>query len=61
MKTFYESPEALRAAKQGHAEACRDLANTPRHLLDEGNPNHPMYDLHIFGYHHKDFMKRQMK
>ena len=59
MRTIYESQEALRAAKQGHAEACRELTNTPRHLLGEGNPNHPMYDLHIFGYHHEEFMKRQ--
>ena len=61
MKTFYESPEAMRAAKQGHAEACRELDNTPRHLLDEGNPNHPMYDNKIFGYNQEEFMKRQYK
>ena len=27
----------------------------------EGDPNHRSNDLHIFGYHYKDFMRRQYK
>lgn len=60
-QAVFDSPEALRIAKQGHAEACRKLDATPRHLLGEGNPNHPMYDLHLFGEHHETFMNRQYK
>ena len=60
-QAVFDSPQALRAAKRGHEEACRELANTPRRMLDEGNPNHPMYDLHIFGEHHETFLRRQHK
>lgn len=60
-QAVFDSPAALRAAKQGHLEACAELDATPRHLLDEGNPNHPRYDLHLFGEHHSDFMARQYK
>lgn len=60
-QAVFDSPEAIRAARQGHAEACAELARTPRHLLGEGDPNHPMYDLHIFGEHHETFMRRQYK
>jgi hypothetical protein len=27
----------------------------------ESDPNHPSYDLHIFGHHYKPFMERQHK
>ena len=60
-QSVFDSPEAIKVAKCGHAEACAELDRTPRHLLGEGNPNHPMYDLHIFGEHHEKFMKRQYK
>ncbi len=60
-QAVFDSPQAIRAAKQGHREACEELARTPRHLLDEGNPNHPRYDLHLFGEHHETFMARQHK
>ncbi len=50
-----------RMAKEAVEESIEELNNTPRHLLDEGNPNHPMYDLHIFGYHHEEFLKKQYK
>lgn len=53
------TPSALRAAREGHLEACRELNATPRELLGEGNPNHPRYDLHLFGEHHETFMSRQ--
>lgn len=58
-QAVFDSPQALKAAKQGHAQACQELADTPRHMLDEGNPNHPRYDLHLFGQHHETFMRRQ--
>ena len=61
LQSVFESPAALRAAKRGHEAACLELANTPRHLLGEGNPNHPMYDLQLFGEHHESFIKRQYK
>lgn len=48
-------------AKRICAEVGRKLDNTPRHMLDVGNPNHPSYDLHLFGEHHEDFIKRQYK
>jgi len=60
-QAVFDSPQAIRVAKQGHREACEELARTPRHLLDEGNPNHPRYDLHLFGEHHETFMARQHK
>lgn len=60
-QAVFDSPEAQRVARQGHAQACRELADTPRHLLNPGNPNHPQYDLHIFGEHHQLFMRRQYR
>lgn len=60
-QAVFDSPEAQRAARQGHAQACRELADTPRHLLSSGNPNHPQYDLHLFGEHHQTFMQRQYR
>lgn len=58
-QAVFDSPQALKVAKEGHRLACEQLARTPRHLLDEGNPNHPRYDLHLFGEHHETFMARQ--
>lgn len=43
-QSVFESKDAIRAAKAGHKLACDELNATPRHLLNEGNPNHPMYD-----------------
>lgn len=58
-QAVFDSAFARRAAREGHAAACAELARTPRHLLDESNPNHPRYDLHLFGEHHATFMARQ--
>lgn len=58
-QAVFDSPAALRAAREGHKLACAELAATPRHLLNEGNPNHPSHDLHLFGEHHETFMARQ--
>ena len=59
-QAVFDSPEAIRAAKQGHAQAVRELAMTPRHLLDPGNPNHPdNFTSKLFGYDEAEFMAKQ--
>lgn len=60
-QAVFDSPEATKVAKEGHRLACEELAKTPRHLLGEGNPNHPMYDLHLFGEPVEQFLKRQYR
>jgi hypothetical protein len=60
-QAVFESKDAIRIAKAGHKLACDELNATPRHLLSEGNPNHPMYDQKIFGYDADEFMSRQFK
>lgn len=60
-QAVFDSPEARRAARAGHREACQQLDRTPRHLLDEGNPNHPRYDLQLFGQSATTFMARQYR
>ena len=47
-QAVFDSPEALKVAKRGHAEAVRELAATPRNKLSPGNPNHPRFDLQLF-------------
>lgn len=59
-QAVFDSKEARRIQAAGHAEACRELEFTPRHMLDEGNPNHPMYDT-IFGYDRDEFLSKQYK
>lgn len=60
-QSVFDSPEAIRCAKLGHLEACNVLERTPRHMLDEGNPNHPMYDNTLFGHNEQDFMAKQYR
>ena len=60
-QAVFDSPDALRAAREGHRLACQDLARTPRHLLDPGNPNHPDYDHRIFGYTVPDLLAKQYR
>jgi len=60
-QSVFDSPEALRAAREGHRLACEDLARVPRHLLDPGNPNHPRYDDRIFGYTVPDLLAKQYR
>jgi hypothetical protein len=57
----FDSAEALRVARAGHNQACEALDRTPRHMLDEGNPNHPRYDLQLFGQPADQFMARQYR
>ena len=59
-RTIFDSPEALRMASRAIKEATDELDQTPRHLQDKGNPNHPQYDT-IFGYEREAFMARQYK
>jgi hypothetical protein len=60
-QSVFDSPEAIAVARRATREATEELARTPRHLLDEGNPSHPRYDLHLFGQPAKEFMQRQYK
>lgn len=60
-QSVFESKEAMRCIRAGHKQACDDLDATPRHLLSEGNPNHPMYDKKIFGYDAAELMARQYR
>jgi hypothetical protein len=60
-QAVFDSPEALRSQAAGHKLATDELNRTPRHMLDEGNPNHPRYDLHIFGIPADDLMAMQYR
>ena len=42
----------------GHKKAVDELNNTPPHMLDASNPNHPLND-GIFGYETQDFISKQ--
>lgn len=54
-----ESDPAWKArASQAMRQARDDLDRIPRHMLDTGNPNHPMHD-GIFGYDRHVFMAKQ--
>lgn len=50
-----------KTVRAGHIKACAELDATPCHILSEGNPNHPNYDLQLFGMNHADFMARQYR
>jgi len=60
-QAVFDSADALRIARQATREATAALDRTPRHLLDQSNPNHPDYDLHLFGVPAAEFMARQYK
>lgn len=60
-QAVFDSPAARKAAREGHAQACRELEATPRHKLDKSNPNHPDYDLKLFGYDAKEFLAKQYR
>jgi hypothetical protein len=59
-QSVFDSKEARRVQAAGHKQAVEELERTPRHLLDDGNPNHPMYD-QLFGYDREEFMAKQYK
>jgi hypothetical protein len=60
-QAVFDSKEALRVAREGYRQACDELDRTPRHLLDEGNPNHPRYDRKLFGYDEQEFLAKQYR
>jgi hypothetical protein len=60
-QTVFDSKDARKAARDGHRQACAELERTPRHMLDEGNPNHPNYDAKLFGYDVAEFLAKQFK
>lgn len=55
----FESFEATSHYRQAHNNACKDLEKKDRYSLDEGNPNHPIYDNKLFGYAVDEFLKKQ--
>jgi hypothetical protein len=63
-QAVFDSPQALKAAREGHRQACEELeaqfqAGGP---FDEGNPNHPMYSTKLlFGYPEKVFLAKQYR
>jgi hypothetical protein len=61
-QAVFDSKEAIKVARAGHAQACRELDNTPRHLLDPSNPNHPdNFHTKLFGYEETEFMAKQYR
>ena len=62
MCPVFDNPAANRIAKIVTEQAKRELDQTPRHLLDPGNPNHPdNFYVNFFGYVQKSFMSKQYK
>lgn len=59
-QSVFDSPDAIRVSKRAHREACEELVRTPVHLLNVGNPNHPIHD-GLFGYATADFLAKQNK
>lgn len=57
-QSVFDSKEARRVAAAGHKQACDELDRMHPSDLDEGNPNHPMYD-QLFGYDRAEFMAKQ--
>lgn len=60
--SIYDSKEARKAQKAGHADACRDLdakfaAGGP---FDLGDPNHPMHT-ELFGYTEAELLAKQYR
>lgn len=60
-QSVFDSLEARKVQRDAIRESTRELNATPLHLLDPSNPNHPDYDLQLFGMHYKAFMQMQYK
>ena len=52
-----------KTARKVYQEVCKELdeQHSRKVPVGEGNPNHPMYDLQLFGYHKDEFMRKQYK
>ena len=59
-QAVFDSKIARQIQKIATNQAIDELNCKPRHMLDEGNPNHPMYDA-IFGYDRDEFLRKQYK
>ena len=59
-QSVFDNKDNLKASKLGHQDAVKELENTPVHMLDPANPNHPLND-GIFGYETKEFLNKQYK
>ena len=61
-QAVFESKDAMRIAKIATKQAEDELNDTPRHLLNRGNPNHPdNFDVQLFGYNTNEFLAKQYK
>ena len=60
-QSVFDSAEARKVQRDGHRQALNDLLKVPRDKLDRGNPNHPDYDLKLFGQDVSEFMAKQYK
>ncbi len=60
-QAVFDSKDARRIQSSGHHEACAELDRQPRHMLDDGNPNHPMYNNKIFGFDEREFIAKQYR
>lgn len=60
-QAVFDSKDARRIQSSGHREACAELARRPRHMLDDGNPNHPMYSNKIFGFDERELIAKQYR
>lgn len=59
-QSVFDSPDAIRVSKEGHKQACEELARIHPSQLDIGNPNHPI-NSGLFGEVTTEFMARQYK
>ena len=60
-QAVFDSKEARKIQKHAIEAAARELDSAKNNLLDEGNPNHPMYENNLFGYGEKEFMAKQYR
>jgi len=59
-QAVFDSKDARRIQAAGHKQACEELDRMHPSQLDEGNPNHPMYD-RLFDYDRGEFMRKQYR
>lgn len=59
-QSVFDSRDAIRIARQATKEATDELNRTPVHMLDVGNPNHPIHS-GLFGFATDVFLAKQHK